>query len=124
MLSKPPTSGTCVENNFNWITERGMFPELLTVNYRVCSFLVLHSGTYKRIRISRRHCGQNNDGNVGQEWSWGLRVKRREVDKSLISVFAFDCPVFGEGRAHRGMEADPGAAAIPWGSAQLQNNPI
>lgn len=115
MLSKPPTSGTCVENNFNWITERGMFPELLTVNYRVCSFLVLHSGTYKRIRISRRHCGQNNDGNVGQEWSWGLRVKRREVDKSLISVFAFDCPVFGEGPGPQGDGSRPRCCCHPLG---------
>ena len=46
-----------------------------------------------------------NYANTGQEWCRGVRVKRRGVDKSLISLFAFRCPVFGKGFSPRGIEA-------------------
>lgn len=39
---------------------------------------------------------------MGQEWSCGPRVKSREVDNALISVFAFHCPASGRARAHGG----------------------
>lgn len=45
-----------------------------------------------------------NYANTGQKWSWGAWVKRREVDKSLISLFAFRRPVFGKGLGPRGIE--------------------
>lgn len=62
-----------------------------------------------------------NYANTGQKWSWGVWVKRREIDKSLISLFAFHCPVFGKGFSPQGTEArgaDTGGA-VSSGSSEF-----
>lgn len=67
-----------------------------------------------------------NYANTGQKWCWDIWVKRREVDKSLISLFAFHRPVFGEGFRPQGTEAwgaDTGGM-ISSGSSKFWNNTI
>lgn len=62
-----------------------------------------------------------NYANTGQEGSWDVWVKRREVDKSLISLFAFRLPVFGEDFSPQGIEewgADTGGV-ISSGSSKF-----
>lgn len=80
----------------------GMISVLLTENYRLYGF---PCATFKDVQMDYDLTVDKNYANVGQKWSWGVRVKRREADKSLISLFAFHCPVFGKGFSPQGTEA-------------------
>ena len=122
LCGKPPTvSNTCLTNppphiadlvvllrrrpsfESGWriiligLLNSGMISVLLTENYRLCGFLVLPSRTCKWIMISLLIQGRSGSLSV-----W---VKRKEENKSLISLFAFHCPVFGKGSSTPGIEA-------------------
>lgn len=74
----------------------GMISALLTEN------LLFLCATFKDIQMDYDLIVDKNYGNMGQKWNWGMWVKRREADKSLINLFTFHCPVFGKGFSPQG----------------------
>lgn len=79
-----------------------MIPVLLTRKLQTLRF---PRATFKGIQMDYDLTVDKNYANMGQKWSRDVRVKRREVDKSLISLFALRRAVFGEGFSPWGIEA-------------------
>ena len=99
----------------------GMISLLLTEIYGLCRFRVLHSRTYKWIMIWLWTKTMLIRGRSGAEM---CESKGREVDKSLISLFAFRWPVFWEGFSPRGDWGNEEQTQVVWSPQGVASSKI
>lgn len=97
-----------LENNFNWITEQ--WDDFNAVD-RKLQTLQFPCAALKDIQTDYDLSVDKKYANTGQTWS--IWVKRREVDKSLISLFAFRLSyVWKKASAHWGLRREEQAQVV------------